>query len=68
MADDKENPKGLQKYGLLNYILKAVEVSHHPLCEVIELPICTTLTLVQWSLDKAKIEEMQIKRMQSKWK
>ena len=68
MEEVQANNKGLQKYGLLNYVLKAVEVSKHPLNEVLKLPICTTLTLVQWALDKAQIEELQIKKLQKKWK
>ena len=58
----------MQKYGLLNYVLKAVEVTNHSLTEVLDLPISTVLTVVSWSIDKAKLEEQQIKRMQQKWK
>ena len=68
-ASNAEAPlQGMQKYGLLNYVLKAVEVTNHSLTEVLELPICTVLTIVQWSIDKAKMEEQQIRKMQQKWK
>ena len=52
----------LEQYGSLPFILKFIEITHLNWNETMESPICLVLYLVCYSIDKAKMEELQIQQ------